>query len=148
MKVYFIQSTPYDSNMRPIKKSRLHFVGLAPAVLAALASGLEFEICLETIEDVDFDGNPIADFTPLRGHPSITTLSLSNCGITDISFLAQMPSLYDISLEGNKIKDFSPLKEILSLKHINAGGNGLSADEIAKWNNEFRHIEEFHFYID
>ena len=100
------------------------------------------------IEDADFDGNPIADFTPLQKHPSLTTLSLSNCGITDISFLAQMPNLYDISLEDNNIKDFSPLKEISSLKHISAGGNGLSADEIAKWNNEFRHIEEFHFYVD
>ena len=55
MKVYFIQSTPYVGDRKLIKKARLYFVGLAPAILAALVPDCEFECCLETIEDVDFE---------------------------------------------------------------------------------------------
>ena len=69
MKIYFIQSTPYYAGRRLVKKKRLYFVGLAPAILAALASalapGAEFEVCLETIEDVDFSTD--ADLIAVSG---------------------------------------------------------------------------------
>ncbi|MBI9103205.1 MAG: B12-binding domain-containing radical SAM protein [Spirochaetales bacterium] len=55
-KVLFIQPTIYDDRGRPVKKSRLYFIGLAYPVLAALLpEGWEAEICLETIEDIPFD---------------------------------------------------------------------------------------------
>ena len=50
MKVYFIQSTPYFEGRKLIKKSRLYFVGLAPAILASLVPDCEFECCLETMK--------------------------------------------------------------------------------------------------
>ena len=65
MKVYFIQSTPYDRAGHPIKKSRLYFVGLAPAVLAALCPDWDFACCLETIEAVDFTSD--ADIIAISG---------------------------------------------------------------------------------
>lgn len=66
MKILFIQSTPYYDHDKLIKKSKLYFVGLAPAILAALCpEDVTFEVCLETIEDVDFDTD--ADLVAISG---------------------------------------------------------------------------------
>ncbi|PKM65546.1 MAG: B12-binding domain-containing radical SAM protein [Firmicutes bacterium HGW-Firmicutes-2] len=66
MKILFIQSTPYHNRDRLVKKSRLYFVGLAPAILSALCPpDVEFEVCLETIEVVDFDTD--ADLIAISG---------------------------------------------------------------------------------
>lgn len=65
MKILYIQSTPYVNRQTLIKKSRLYFVGLAPAILAALVPEVEFEVCLETIEDVNFDSD--ADLIAISG---------------------------------------------------------------------------------
>ncbi len=55
-KLVLIQSSPYDHNKKPIKKSRLYFVGLAMPLLAAMTPDeFEVRIILETIEDIDFD---------------------------------------------------------------------------------------------
>ena len=54
------------SNLQLIKKSRLYFVGLAPAILASLIpDDISFEVCLETIEDVDFETD--ADLIAISG---------------------------------------------------------------------------------
>jgi len=77
MKIYFIQSTPYTPAGKLIKKSRLYFVGLAPAILAALAPDWEFEICLETIEPVNFDSD--ADIIAISGmgHAIIRSIDIA-----------------------------------------------------------------------
>lgn len=77
MKVYFIQSTPYYHGDRLIKKSRLYFVGLAPAILASLCPHWEFECCLETIEDVNFDSD--ADIIAISGmgHAIIRSIDIA-----------------------------------------------------------------------
>jgi radical SAM superfamily enzyme YgiQ (UPF0313 family) len=50
-----IQPSPYDGSRQPIKKRKLHFVGLALPLLAALTpNDWDVEICLETIEDIPF----------------------------------------------------------------------------------------------
>lgn len=65
MKLYFIQSTPYYGDKKLIKKSKLYFVGLAPAILAAVCPDCTFECCLETIEDVNFETD--ADIIAISG---------------------------------------------------------------------------------
>lgn len=65
MKILYIQSTPYVNRTTLVKKNRLYFVGLAPAILAALVPEVEFEVCLETIEDVNFDSD--ADLIAISG---------------------------------------------------------------------------------
>lgn len=77
MKVYFIQSTPYFEGKKLIKKSRLYFVGLAPAILASLVPHWEFECCLETIEDVNFDTD--ADIIAISGmgHAIIRSIDIA-----------------------------------------------------------------------
>ena len=55
MKILFIQPTPYYDKNKLIKKNRLYFVGLAPAIFASIIpDDIEFEVCLETIENVNF----------------------------------------------------------------------------------------------
>lgn len=55
-KLVLIQSSPYDREKKPIKKSRLYFVGLAMPLLASMTpEEFEVSILLETIDDIDFD---------------------------------------------------------------------------------------------
>ena len=107
MKIYFIQSTPYASDIaistepvqnsfpaQPsrteiwdcekenrymlVKKSKLYFVGLAPAILAALVpNDVVFEACLETIEEVDFSID--ADIIAISGmgHAMVRSIDIA-----------------------------------------------------------------------
>jgi len=77
MKIYFIQSTPYDARGNLIKKSQLYFVGLAPAILAALVPDWDFEICLETIEDVDFNSDADIIAVSGMGHAMIRSIHIA-----------------------------------------------------------------------
>ncbi len=77
MKILFIQSTPYHPGGGLVKKSRLYFVGLAPAILAALIPDAEFEICLETIEDIDFDTDADLIAIGAMGHAVIRSLDIA-----------------------------------------------------------------------
>jgi radical SAM superfamily enzyme YgiQ (UPF0313 family) len=77
LKILFIQSTPYTNRKTLLKKSRLYFVGLAPAILAALVPEIEFEVCLETIEDVNFETD--ADLIAISGmgHAIVRSLDIA-----------------------------------------------------------------------
>lgn len=78
LKIYFIQSTPYANDNTLVKKSKLYFVGLAPAILAALVpDDVIFEACLETIEDVDFSTD--ADIIAISGmgHAMVRSIDIA-----------------------------------------------------------------------
>lgn len=78
MKILFIQSTPYYNGKMLIKKSKLYFVGLAPAILAALVTeNVEFEVCLETIEDVDFESDADLIAVSGMGHAIIRSIDIA-----------------------------------------------------------------------
>ena len=103
---------------------------------------IRFVQSMQSVKEVYLDGNPISDFSPLQGHPSVELLGLHRCGVTDISFLVEIPALKRITVSKNNIRDFSPLKEMKNLKNVAAWGNGLSSHEIEKWKNELQHIKE------
>jgi len=77
MKIYFIQSTPYYNGENLIKKSRLYFVGLAPAILSALCPDWDFECCLETIERVNFDTDADIIAVSGMGHAIIRSIDIA-----------------------------------------------------------------------
>lgn len=78
MKILFIQSTPYYGDKQLIKKSKLYFVGLAPAILAALLpEDVKFEVCLETIEDVNFDTDADVIAISGMGHAIIRSIDIA-----------------------------------------------------------------------
>lgn len=77
-KILFIQPSPYDKHKKPIKKSRLYFVGLAMPLLAALTPKTwGVEICLETIEPINFktDAELIAIGT--MGHGVLRSIDIA-----------------------------------------------------------------------
>ncbi len=77
-KILFIQPTPYDYKGNLIKKNKLYFVGLALPVLAALTpEDWQCEICLETIEDVDFDTDADVIAISSMGHAVMRTIEIA-----------------------------------------------------------------------
>ncbi len=77
-KLLLIQSTPYDSNRRPIKKKKLYFVGLGLPLLAALTpADWEVEIVLETIEEIPFDTDADVVAIGSMGHAVIRTIDIA-----------------------------------------------------------------------
>ena len=78
MKILFIQSTPYYDRDKLIKKKKLYFVGLAPAVLGALVPpDVAFEVCLETIEDVNFETDADLIAISSMGHAIIRSIDIA-----------------------------------------------------------------------
>jgi len=77
-KILFIQPTIYDDSGKPVKKSKLYFVGLAYPVLASLLpKDWEAEICLETIENVPFDTDASIIGMGGMGHAAIRSRDLA-----------------------------------------------------------------------
>jgi radical SAM superfamily enzyme YgiQ (UPF0313 family) len=77
-KILFIQPTPYASNGSLIKKNKLYFVGLALPVLAALTpEQWQCEICLETIEEVNFDTDADVIAISSMGHAVMRTIDIA-----------------------------------------------------------------------
>ncbi len=77
-KLLLIQSTPYDSDKRPIKKKKLYFVGLGLPLLASLTpKSWEVEIILETIEDIPFDTDADIIAIGSMGHAIIRSIDIA-----------------------------------------------------------------------
>jgi radical SAM superfamily enzyme YgiQ (UPF0313 family) len=80
-KVLLIQSSPYAGagpDKKPIKKSRLYFVGLGLPLLAALTpEDWEVEIILETIEEIPWDTDAALIGIGSMGHAVVRTLDIA-----------------------------------------------------------------------
>lgn len=77
-KILLIQSTPYDTYGKPIKKKKLYFVGLALPLLAAMTpSDWEVEICLETIEEIPFDTDAAFIAIGGMGHAVVRSIDIA-----------------------------------------------------------------------
>ena len=80
-KVLLIQSSPYAGagpDKKPIKKSRLYFVGLGLPLLAALTpEDWEVEIVLETIEEIPWDTDAALIGIGSMGHAVVRTLDIA-----------------------------------------------------------------------
>ena len=77
-KLLLIQPSPYDSHGRPIKKSRLYFVGLGLPLLAALTPpDWEIEIILETIEAIPFETDATLIGIGSMGHATRRSIDIA-----------------------------------------------------------------------
>ncbi|MDO5096597.1 MAG: radical SAM protein [Peptostreptococcaceae bacterium] len=73
-----MQSSPYDNDKNPIKKSRLYFVGLAMPLLAALTPpDWTVEIIFETIEDIPFDTDADLIGIGSMGHAVVRSIDIA-----------------------------------------------------------------------
>ena len=62
----------------------------------------------------------------MKGLKALRRLEIHNCGISDISALAELTQLQWLELIGNSIKDISPLKTLTNLNHLNLDANIIS----------------------
>ncbi|WP_312699728.1 B12-binding domain-containing radical SAM protein [Sedimentibacter sp.] len=77
-KILLIQPSPYDQNQKPIKKSRLYFVGLAMPLLAAMMpDDWESEIILEILEDIPWDTDADIVGISSMGHGVIRSIDVA-----------------------------------------------------------------------
>ncbi len=63
------------------------------------------------------------DKTALAGLRSVTTLSLTGCGLTDVSFLSGMTELTTLYLSSNSISDLAPLASLQKLRTLYLDNN-------------------------
>lgn len=77
-KVLIIQPSPYGPDGRPIKKQRLHFVGLSLPLLAALSpKNWEVSLCYETIEEIPWDSEPDLVAIGTMGHATRRSIDIA-----------------------------------------------------------------------
>lgn len=55
--------------------------------------------------------------------PGLERLSLSGCGVEDLSALSALAGLQYLDLSGNSISDLSPLAQLSGLRYLNLSGN-------------------------
>lgn len=77
-KILLIQPSPYDQNKKPIKKTKLYFVGLALPLLAAMTpEEYEVEIILEILEDIPWDTDADIVGISSMGHGVIRSIDIA-----------------------------------------------------------------------
>lgn len=77
-KILLIQPSPYDQNKKPIKKSKLYFVGLALPLLAAMTpEEYQVEIILEILEDIPWDTDADIIGISSMGHGVIRSIDIA-----------------------------------------------------------------------
>ena len=77
-RLLLIQPSPYDKDKKPIRKSRLYFVGLALPLLAALTpEDWEVEIILETIEEIPFETDADLIGISTMGHGVLRSIDVA-----------------------------------------------------------------------
>ena len=75
---------------------------------------------LKNVTKVDLSGSGVSDsvIIGLSGMPSLHTLILKNCSITDISALANLTTVKVLDISGNKISYFDALANVSSLEKV------------------------------
>lgn len=73
-----------------------------------------------SLEEITLSGiDSLTDFSPLAYCPKLTTLTIENANLTDISFVQYVPGLQSVSIWGNPpILDLSPLENLQNLKTV------------------------------
>ena len=71
------------------------------------------------------NSNKISDFSPLVGLTRLTSVGLSFCSISDVSFLSGWIQLTGLSLFSNSVSDVSPLASLTQLKSLGLSSNAI-----------------------
>lgn len=80
-----------------------------------------------SLEEITLSGiDGLTDFSPLAYCPKLTTLTIENANLTDISFVQYVPGLQSVSIWKNPpILDLSPLENLQNLKTVSFDYVGL-----------------------
>lgn len=90
--------------------------------------GLGFLSSLAKLEELDLTGCrfPAEELAYLASLPSLTTLTLSDCGLSTISDLANAPTLRKLDLSNNTIRNLEVLAPMTTLREINLQHNAVT----------------------
>ncbi|MES2199007.1 MAG: leucine-rich repeat domain-containing protein [Chlamydiota bacterium] len=83
-------------------------------------------IFLTNLTSLTLENNEISDVSLLAKLHGLRTLELRGNRISDISPLAELPNLSDLDLSYNRISDISPLAELPDLRVLNLSYNRIS----------------------
>ena len=87
-------------------------------------SGLENALNLESLTIQNQQS--ISDYSTLSSLTLLSSLEISNCGLTDISFLSSLTNLQSLNLSGNSITDISVLSGLTSLTSLDLQNNQIT----------------------
>ncbi len=91
-------------------------------------ANLQNLVTLNRLETLDLSGCqfPADSLSALAQLPSLTSLNLSNCGLTTISALSKVQTLTHLDLSNNTIRHLEPIGHMTTLRQINLVHNVVS----------------------
>ena len=91
-------------------------------------TNLQSLVTLNRLETLDLSGCqfPADSLSALAQLPSLTSLNLSNCGLTTISALSKVQTLTHLDLSNNTIRHLEPIGHMTTLRQINLVHNVVS----------------------
>ena len=97
----------------------------APAGNTILVAGKEVDPAADSF---DLSGRPLSeqDMAEITSLKELTTLSLTNCGLVNVSFLSELPRLRTLYLPDNRINDLTPLAGLTELRTVYLDRNPLT----------------------
>ena len=81
---------------------------------------------LQALEELELDGNPLSELSPLSDLPRLAELSLRECGLSDLSGLYGMGAVGTLDLSFNSVSDLTPLQGLSTLTHLHLWHNRVS----------------------
>ena len=85
-----------------------------------------------SVETVGFVNQDWTDYSILKNFPRLTALTISGCGCTDISFLAEHKTLKKLFLSYNYISDIQPLTKLPLLERVDLRRNEIADASILR----------------
>lgn len=105
---------------------------------SAHLESLSFLSGLNKLESVDLSGSrfPSQDLAVFVNLPSLTSLSLNNCGLSSVAELSGAPALTYLDLSNNTIRNMDALSSITTLTELNLEHNAVTGlDALASLTN-------------
>lgn len=106
-----------------------YFIGLTNLTLQNYHGGdFSFLSSMPQLEYLDLSESSVSSLALefIGSLPSIQTLNLNSCGITDISSLSNLSSLKTLLLDNNNIESVAPLAACPNLQVLTLSSNGLT----------------------
>ena len=97
---------------------------LEKAIKKSLGKKKLYENDLKNVRKITIKNNKkIKDFSELVKFEKLKELTITNCNMTDISILEQIPNLQIVNLSGNKIVEISGKMNLKTVKELNISNN-------------------------